>query len=239
MNWIQRMLLQGMLLKMDGEPGAGGGAPGAGTPPAPEAGLDALKKQNEDLLKRLEALEGKKPPVPPVDPEKGDLAAAAKKKREDEEKAKNSEAAMTSAINFTVKAPEWLKTNAPLLPKTVAGLFEAAEKENYGTAVEKANAIKAGIVQEFFAIQTNLDLLTDSQKILVEDFKKLTHADKRDRVADVYASIFEPTFEQLRRLEKAKQVRSGEHSPSDTEATYNRKMKELSQKHYLGEKKNA
>lgn len=233
MNWIQRMLLQGMLLKMDGEPGTGGGAD-----LTPEQ-IQALQTENDRIKKELEALKTKTPPNqnPPEDPNKGDLAEAARKKREAEEAEKKKSSTLKSALEFVIKAPEWLKTNAPLLPKTVEGLFTAADKENYGSDIEKANAIKAGIVQEFFALQSNLDLLTESQKIVVEDFKKLTHADKRERVADVYATIFEPTFEQLKRLEKAKQVRNGEHSPSNAEAAYNQKMIEISRKHYLGEQK--
>lgn len=216
----------------DGTGGSGGG--GAGTPPPPDSAkeLEALKTQNADLLKRLEALEGKGKQDPPKTDD-GDLAEKARKEREAKEKANQDTGKVEKALKFTLSAPEFLKTNATLLPKTIEGIFQAAEKENYANAMEKADAIKVGIVTEFFAIQENLDLLTDSQKIALDDFKKLTKTDKQERVQQVYDLVFEPAFATKKAVAKAKQVRDGEVDPADAKAAYAKRMAELSKAKFI------
>jgi hypothetical protein len=205
-------------------------------PPAPQPNDDlaALKQQNADLMKRLEALEkGGNPPAPPEDPS---LADKARREREENEKRSKYEKGLEGAINFNVASKDFLKSNASLLPKTIEGLFLQAEKENYGNSIEKANAIKVGIVSEFFAVQANHDLLTASQKIQLDEFVKLTKNGKQDRVESIYSMIFEPTLETLRKIEKAKQIHQNGNDQSDAEKQLADRMMKLSKKHYLGEK---
>ena len=205
--------------------------PPSNTPPDASKELETLKTQNADLLKRLEALEGKGKQDPPKTDD--DLAEKARKEREAKEKANQDTGKVEKALKFTLSAPEFLKTNATLLPKTIEGIFQAAENENYANAMEKADAIKVGIVTEFFAVQENLDLLTDSQKIALDDFKKLTKTDKQERVQQVYDLVFEPAFATKKAVAKAKQVRDGEVDPADAKAAYAKRMAELSKAKFI------
>lgn len=216
--------------------GKGGGGGGGNNPPDNSKELEALKTQNADLMKRLEALEGKgKNDPPPKKEDDNTLADKARQEREEKEKAQAAEKKLESALKFTLGSADFLKTNASLLPKTIEGIFAQAEKENYGSPIEKANAIKAGIVSEFFAVQSNLDLLTDSQKIALAEFKSLTKNDKQERVQHVFDNIFEPTFESLKRIKKAEHLSKGLGDPNDTLAAYNNKMIAVSRKHHLRE----
>lgn len=167
----------------------------------------------------------------------GDLSDKARKEREQKDSEAANQRTLESALRFNLGGKEWLKTNAPLLPKNIEGIFEQAEKENYGSAVEKANAIKVGIVSEFFAQQANLDLLTPGLKSALEDFQKLTKNEKQARVQQIYDTVFEPAFEMLKRTKKAAELAKGHGSPSDSEAAYKERLMKASKKHYgMGDK---
>jgi len=103
-----------------------------------------------------------------------DLAAKAAKAKAEKEKSGVDSKALESAISFNMGSKDWLKTNASLLPKDIEGIFTAADKETYDNQVQKASAIKSGVIQTFFKIQENLDLLTPAQKVNLEDWLKLT-----------------------------------------------------------------
>jgi len=198
--------------------------------PNPE--METLKTQNADLIKRLEALETKgKPPV-----EDEDLASKAKKDRESKDGMVKHERSLEGALNFNIAGKDFVKLNQSLIPKTIESVFAQAEKEKYDNAIDKANAIKSGIVSEFFAVQANHDLLTSSQKIQLDEFLKLTKNGKQDRIENIYSMIFEPTLETLRKVEKAKQVNLGGKDQTDDEKAYLDRMNKMSLKRYLGDK---
>jgi hypothetical protein len=219
------------------EGGGGGGGKPAPIPDDSTKELSELKASNAALLARLDALEKKGNPNPTPNPDDKTLADKVEADRKAKEKTTSDTQKLERALKFTLTSADWVKTNASLLPKNIEGIFAQAEKENYSSAMEKADAIKVGIVSEFFSIQSNLDLLTETQKINLEDFKKLTKTDKQDRVQSVYDTVFEPTFEMLKRVKKAEQISKGLGDPSDSETAYKEKMKAISRKHYLGEKK--
>lgn len=81
-----------------------------------------------------------------------------------------------------------------------------------------------------------MDLLTSTQKNEVEEFLKLTKNGKQDRIENMYAMIFEPTLETLRKVEKAKQVNLETKDQTDGEKAYVDRMMNLSKKHYMGDK---
>jgi len=224
--------------KGEGEGGGGsGGDAGKKAEGDANSKLDAALKRADALEARLAALEGKGKNS--NDGKDDDLAEKARKEREASDKAGQNQKQLESALSFSLKSKDWLKDNAPLLPKTIPGIFEAASKENYSNAIEKDNAIKCGIVSEFFAVQENVDLLTASQRSALEDFNKLTKNVKQERAQLIYDTLFEPTFEMLKRVKKAEQLRKGVVEPSDAEAAYKAKMIGISRKHYLGEKQNG
>lgn len=223
-----RSLFRQFLFDKAGDPPPQGGT--GDPPPAPK--IEDLVKQNAELLKKFQDLEAKMTPKAD-DP---DLATKAKLEREEKDKKTSNSKSLESAIKFNLGAKEWLKTNESLLPKTIASIFEMADKETYTDAIEKDSAIKLGIVSEFFAQQANVDLLTESQKTSLEEFLKLTKTVKQERSQQMYESIFEPTFEGLKRVKKAEALREGQRGTSEGENAYKDKMIKLSAKHYLGEK---
>lgn len=219
----------------DGGGGGGGGTGGDKTKEL-EAALAKEKEKNDAFEKRLAALEGTKPP-PKKDGEgegdKDDLAEKARKEREAKDKQNAETAKIQKAMKFTMGSAEFLKTNASLLPKSIEGIFQAAEKENYANEMEKADALKVALVSEFFAVQANLDLLTESQKNALAEFQALTKNVKQERVQQVYDMVFEPAFERLKAVTKAKQVRDGEVDPANAKAAYAKRMAELSKAKFI------
>lgn len=212
-----------------------------------EEELAALKEANPKAYDSYMALKGENdklkaaPPPKKEDPtpENPDLATKAKKEREDTEARQKSEKSLEAALNFNIGAKDFLKNNAALLPKSIEGIFAAAEKEKYDSAIDKANDIKVGIISEFFAVQANHDHLTGPQKIEVDNFLKLTKNGKQERVENVYSMIFEPTLESVRKIEKAKQLGLGNKSQSDGEKAFADRLMKQSKQYYLGEKHNA
>lgn len=232
----------------EGSSGAGTGGSGSGDKGAGDKGGDkgsgagagddvnALRAANAALEARLAKLEGAQSGKGDKGASEGEddsLEARARKEREDKDRRSSESKNLEKALAFTLSAKDWLKTNDALLPKTIAGIFEQADKEVYDSATEKAAAMKVGIISEFFNLQENLDLLTENQKQALVEFKKLTKNGKEERVQSVYDSIFEPTFESLKRVRKAQQLKNGEASPSDATAAFNKKMIDQSKKHYL------
>ncbi len=205
------------------------------TPPDLSKDLATMKTENAALMARLEALEGKKKD-PPEDPE---LIQKAKDQRALDDKKSLDEKQLESAIRFGLKSEEFLKTNASLLPKDVADIFKTADKEKYSNQIEKDAAIKSGIVQSFFSVQANMDLLTGTQKTVLDEYLKLTKTSKQDKAQHIFDTIFEPTFEMLRRIKKAEALNKGFGAEGDSETAYKNRMIALSRKHYLGEKSNA
>ncbi len=222
--------------------GAGGDAGGSGA----KSGDSDTKAQLADALakigafeERFKKLEGNNSGGAGGKGDSKDLSDKAREEREAADKSNLNQKQLESAINFNLKAPQWLKDNAALLPKTIQGIFDQAAKENYANAIEKDSAIKVGVVSEFFSIQENADLLTESQRSALEDFRKLTKNVKQERAQLIYDTIFEPTFEMLKRVKKAEQLRKGIVEPNDSENAYKNKLVGLSRKHYLGEKQNG
>ena len=213
--------------------------------------IAAMQAENAKLKSDLEA--AKKPPTPPTPPapnppapptppkpeDDPSLADKVRAEREAAEKKQGESKLLENAMRFNMGGAEWLKTNASLLPKNIPDLFKQAEKENYGSEIEKANAIKVGIVSEFFAQQSNLDLLTPGLKTALEDFLKLTKTVKHERASAIWDSVLEPALEMLKRTTKAAQLNRGLGTPTDAEQAYKDRLMKGSRKHYLGEKENG
>ena len=238
--WTKYLMGSMILMDKAGDPPAGGaGDPPAAPPtdPEPPKGTDDLQAQVKNLISMNEKLMAQlKGGTPPEDPEPNDLSEKARLERESKAKDASSAKGLESAIEFNMKSNDWLNTNEALLPESIKGIFEAAEKENYSSQVDKASAIKSAIVSEFFAVQDNLDLLTQSQKEQLANFSKLTKNEREQRVQSIYDNLFEPTFEGLKRMRKASQVQKGHGDQSDSEAAYIKKLTSISRKKYMGDK---
>lgn len=216
--------------------GAGAGAAGTGTGVDAAKELADLKTQHATLLERLDKIE-KSAADPNKNKNDEDLTDKVRKDKEAKDKAGSDTKKLEAALKFTMGADLFLKTNEALLPKDISDIFKMAEKENFSNAVEKRDAVQAGIIQSFFSIQANLDLLTANQKTQLEDYLKLTKTSKQEKAAEVFDNIFEPSFEMLKRIKKAEQLsKTGAATSSDADEAYKQKLIGLSQKHYLGEK---
>jgi hypothetical protein len=204
---------------------------------------DEVIRRLEARLEKLEAGRKKKrveTEVDEEDDEDEDLNSKAKKDRELKEQKTRDSKALESALKFSLGAKDWLKTNGSLLPKDIEGIFAAAEKETYADALEKDAAIKTGIIQSFFSIQSNMDLLTAGPKSSIEEYLKLTKNGKQEKAQAIYDTVFEPAFEMLKRIKKAEQLsKGGQANSTDGEKAYADRLMKLSKKHYLGEKADA
>ncbi len=203
-------------------------------PPAPDFAkqIADLAAKNVELAQKLEALS--KPPTPkPDDP---GLLEKARLQKEEADKKSNDSKRLESALKFSMGADDFLKTNQSLLPKDIGEIFKLAEKENYDNAIQKASAIKSNVVQSFFKVQANLDLLTPGLKEDLDDYLKLTKDGKEENAQKIYHSVFEPAFEMLKRIKKAEVLARGFGNEGDLEMAYKNKLIKGARSHYLGEK---
>lgn len=202
--------------------------------PAPDTAkeLEAAKAR----LAELEAENTKLKAKPPAD--ETDLKDKARMEREANDKKGADVRALEKALTFNMQSAEFLKKNESLLPKDVADIFKLAEKENYSSAIEKGDAIKSGIIQSFFSVQANVDLLTPGLKSALDDYLKLTKNGKQEKAQQMYDTVFEPAFEMLKRIKKADALNKGYGSTDDVDTAYRKRLMGLSKKHYLGEKQN-
>ncbi len=196
--------------------------------------LETMKAENEKLSARNAELDKKLADLSKTPPEDPTLLDKARKQREDDDKKHGDMKAMENALTFSLKSQDFVKTNASLLPKDIEDLFKSAEKENYGSAIEKVQAIKAGIIQSFFSVQANVDLLTPGLKTSLDDYLKLTKTGKQEKALAIYDGVFEPAFEMLKRMKKAEALNKGYGSGDDSDAAYKNKMVKLSRQHFLG-----
>lgn len=198
--------------------------------------LEALKAKNAEYEAKIKELSVKTDPKPEPkeDPE---LIEKARLKKAEDDKKMGDNKALENALKFSLKSEEWLKVNASLLPKEIGDIFKQAETEKYDSAIEKDGALKSGIVQAFFKVQENLDLLTASQKSNLDEYLKLTKNEKQVQAQKIYDSIFEPTFETLKRVKKAEALSKGLGTGGDD--GYKNRLIEGSKKHFFGGQKNA
>jgi hypothetical protein len=168
-----------------------------------------------------------------------DLYSKAKKESENQSKGANDTKKIEGALKFNLGLGDFVKNNKDILPADVDGILKVAEKENYDTALAKANAIKVGIVNSFFSVQANSELLTPAQKVQLEDFQKLTKNGKEERAEHIFENIFEPALETFKKLKKAEELgkaRQGFSSGSGVENDYKERLMKMARKTHLREK---
>lgn len=205
--------------------------------------LQAAKAERETFKAELEKLKAAPPkkddpaPPPKKDDDDPELIDKAKKQREADDKKLSESKALESALRFSLKSEEYLKINGPLLPKDVADIFKQAESEKYSDPIQKDRALKSGIVQSFFKVQENYDLLTPGLKTNLDEYLKLTKDGKEEKAQQIYDNIFEPAFELLKRTKKAEALSKG-HGTGDTDG-YKARLIEGAKTHFLGGPKNA
>ena len=227
MPWFRKYFLH----SPEGDAGGGGGG---GNETAPDAA--AIAKENADLKQKIADLEAKwKGGGTGNEP---NLTDRAREQREADAKKSGDISAIESAMRFTLSSKDFLKANEGILPAEVADIFAAAEREKFDSAVQKASAIKDGVITEYFKVQANLDLLTAAQKNSIENYLKLTKNGREEKAQHVFENILEPTLESFKRIKKAEEVNRAKNGfGSDSDRAYKEKLISGSRKHYIGEKK--
>ncbi len=161
-----------------------------------------------------------------------------KVKMEQEERSKRDGDSKTleSALTFNLTSAEFLKNNEAILPKDVSDILKIANQEKYESAIHKANATKAAIIQSFFSQQSNADLLTPTQQTTLADYLKLTKNGKEDKAQLIYDNLFEPAIGSLKRVKKAEELyrsKQGFSSTTDTDQAYKEKMIKLAERKFF------
>lgn len=168
----------------------------------------------------------------------GDLRSKVKKEKEAEENRKLESKRIESALKFNLSINAFVKEHEDILPSELNEILKAAEREKYDSAIERANVVKKHLIEAFFEIQSNLDLLTSNQKQQLDDYLKLTKNGKEQKAEFIFENIFEPAIESLKRIKKVEEVgkaNPGFASGTKVENAYKEKLMNISKKAHLGE----
>lgn len=168
------------------------------------------------------------------DDDKGDLRKKVQKEREDREKSEADAKVIEQVVAFNLGLDGFVERNKDLLPSEIPDIVRAASAERYETAAEKAAAVKRAIIESYFAVQANVDCLTETQKRELDDYQRLTVKGRTDRAAVIYSTLFEPTLEMNRRIRKAEELARGSRGvPANSAvAEYHKKLIEASNRKY-------
>lgn len=214
--------------KKEGEGGGGGGGEKKETPPDHAKEIADLKSTIEEMKKML--TKSKDEP---------DLTKKADDQKAQKDKELAGTKALESAVKFNLKSGEFIKNNEALLPKDFKGILEAAEKETYESEVAKSNDVKSAMIKKFFEPQANMDLLTQGQKTVLEEYLKMTNTARQEKASEIYDMVFEPAIEKLKAMKKAEALNKGHAAGSDHHETYKNKLIAKGKERFLGEKQNA
>ncbi len=210
--------------------------------------IAAMKAENEALKAANEKLKtppkpADPPPAPPKPEDEGDLRDKAKRDKEALDAKTSETKQIEAAVTFNVELPHFLKENADVLPASFAELVKQADKETYDSKIERMNVIKAAFIQEFFAVQENVDALTKAQKAQLDEFLKLTKTAKEQKSDSFYVNVFEPALEMQKKLKKAEELTKARlglvHGGGGTQDANIKKISRLSEEFYLGKKEAA
>lgn len=188
--------------------------------------LEAEKAQREaEEAKEKERLEKERKEKEEKDKE--GLDEKVKRERENAEKDKARTQELEKVLKFNLGVKTFVESNKDILPSDFPAILEAAEKEKYDTEGQKASAIRAAMVNAFFNVQANVDLLTENQKAELENFQKLTKNGREEKSGSVYLNVFEPALEMLKRVKKAEELgrgRAGLVTPDKAEEAYKQRL---------------
>lgn len=164
-----------------------------------------------------------------------DLRDKVSREREEERKKQESAKSIEDILTFNLTVGNYIQDNKEVLPEEFEEILKMAEKENFDSAADKANAIKASFIEAFFSIEKNVELLTKSQRTQLEDYLKLTKNGREAAASSLYTNLFEPTVEMVKRLKKAEELelaRSGLHTGSKSGDAYRDKLIDLAKKRF-------
>jgi hypothetical protein len=201
--------------------------------------LAAALRREEELKAEIARLKPKDKDADPKDPPGDDLISRNRKSKLSADETKIQTRLIEKALGFNMGIDDFVKNNADLLPSEIGEIVKLAHKETYDDSQAKASALKAAIIQSYFAVQDHLNALTPAQKTTLEDYLKLTITGKEQRAAEIYENIFEPALDMTRRIKKAEEVtrsRKGFATSSEKNDAYKERLINGSRRTHLGEK---
>ena len=194
--------------------------------------IGEMQKKIEELTLKLT--------TPPKEPPQDDaILARIKVEKETKEKESQKLKDIEDSMAFNLMSELFLKENSSILPPETSKVFEAANKEKYESQLQKTNAIKSSLVQSFFRIQDNVDMLTNDQKAVLDNFLKLTKDAKETEASHIYSQIMEPTLLTVKKSRKAEELaksKFGYHEGTDQEKEYEKMLIKKSENYYMGVK---
>lgn len=110
------------------------------------------------------------------DGQDGDDSAA--KIKADAAAKKSAEDRLKSAIAFNINCASFMESNKKFIPEGVATVFKAYATRDFGSEEDKADNYRKIILDEIFADQKNIDVLPESMKSEISQFKALPEGDK-------------------------------------------------------------
>lgn len=211
----------------------GGEAGSGGASDAMKAELDKAKKEIQAMKSQLGRMNQGK------ENKNESLYEKNQARRVVDKETQSNSSELEKALSFTLKANDFYSSNKDLIPSDVAEMIEMASKENYDSAITKASAIKSGIIESFFSVESNLGLLTTSQKKELEDFRKLTKNGRESKASKVYEFVLEPALEIVKRVKKAEELaksRNGFSSSNSVTDDYKQRLINGAKKRHLNNK---
>lgn len=222
------MLLRRFFILREGEGDNGGSGGGENNNPPPANNeVETLKAQIAAKDAELAKMKKDFAPNPLLDKAKaGELSAA-------EQAAKQK--IIEQDVTFNLSVGQFVKDHVDLLPKEIEKALEIAKSEKYDSQGAKAAAIRDAMVQSFFKVQDHVDMLTGGQKDALDNYLKLTKNGREEQSAQIFASVFEPALEMIKRVKKAEEVgraNRGLLDKSDADKRYENKMIEATKRRF-------
>lgn len=155
---------------------------------------------------------------------KGD-ADDVKRIKDEEAKKKADEDALRSAIRFNVGLDGFLESNKKFIPESVNSVFNAYKGNTYASDKEEADTKRKVILDEIFAKQENIDILPESLKSKILEYKGLAESDKRNNSSQ-YFDVVE-TYLALRKGQAQKEFNN---SNGSEQSDYSKRFEALGER---------
>lgn len=131
-----------------------------------------------------------------------DLMALSEKNALEKAKIDADNKRIENAVKFNFEVERIVNENAGVIGEEIRNIVELAKQRTYSSGIEKANEIRASILNKFFSVQANVDaLLTENFKAKAVEFLALTQV-KRNELSANYWELFELAVENIKKERK-------------------------------------
>jgi hypothetical protein len=160
---------------------------------------EELKEKASLAAKQLDAkVSGKNDKNPTLD----DLLALSEKNALEKAKIDADSKRIETAVKFNFEIERIVKENVDIVGEEIKSIVELAKQRTYSSGIEKANEIRASVLNKFFSVQENLDALaTENFKTKAMEFLALAQV-KRNELSAKYWELFELAVENIKKERK-------------------------------------